>query len=181
MGPSAFSEQGRGRGQRRAALRSPNYLKLVIDGERNLTEAMAARFAKACALGDEEGEYFVDLVSFNQARTATERAEGYAKLTGFRRYRRAHKLELAQDAYHSQWYLPAIRELAARSDWLNLHGETLEDLAAVEVATGRTSAAFSALEEAIALYERKGNVVAASRARQRFEQTGRGGPLRLRQ
>lgn len=64
-------------------------------------------------------------------------------------------------------------ERAARSDWLNLHAETLEDLAAVETATGRASAASSALEEALALYERKGNLAAASRARHRFEQLAR--------
>jgi uncharacterized protein (TIGR02147 family) len=117
-------QKARGRGfsyrvfSKRAALRSPNYLKLVIDGERNLTEPMAARFAEACGLADEDGEYFVDLVGFGQAKNATERAEGYAKLTGFRRYRSTHKLELAQDAYHSHWYLPAIRELATRSDFV---------------------------------------------------------------
>jgi hypothetical protein len=55
-------------------------------------------------------------------------------------------------------------ELAARSDWLNLHAETLEDLAAVETSAGRTSEASSALKEAIALYERKGNRAARERA-----------------
>lgn len=118
-----LAQKRRGRGfsyrafSRRAGLRSPNYLKLVIDGERNLTEGMAERFGRACGLEADDAEYFRDLVLFNQAKTATERAKRYAKLTGFRRYRRAHKLELAQDDYHSKWYLPAIRELAARSDF----------------------------------------------------------------
>lgn len=119
-----YNEQkARGRGfsyrvfARRAALRSPNYMKLVIDGERSLTPEMAARFARACGLDGEAAEYFVDLVGFNQARAGAERNARYAKLTGFRRYRSAHKLELAQDEYHSRWYLPAIRELAARSDF----------------------------------------------------------------
>lgn len=117
-------QKARGRGfsyrafSKRAALRSPNYLKLVIDGARNLTDAMAGRFAAASGLEDEEAEYFVDLVAFDQAKNATERAKGYAKLTGFRRYRKSHQLELAQDEYHSQWYLPAVRELAARSDFV---------------------------------------------------------------
>ena len=38
---------------RKAKLRSPNYLKLVMDGARNLTAEMAARFAQACGLGGE--------------------------------------------------------------------------------------------------------------------------------
>ena len=61
-------------------------------------------------------------------------------------------------------------ELAARSDWLNLHAETLEDLAAVETSAGRTGQASSALEEAIALYERKGNRAARERALRSLEQ-----------
>jgi DNA-binding SARP family transcriptional activator len=61
-------------------------------------------------------------------------------------------------------------ELAARSDWLNLHAETLEDLAAVETSAERTGAASSALKEAIALYERKGNRAARERALRRLEQ-----------
>jgi len=102
---------------RRAKLRSPNYLKLVMDGARNLTREMAARFAEACGLRGEDAAYFADLVAFNQASSGTERNAAYQRLTGFRRYRSLHKLELAHAAYHSTWYLPAVRELAARSDF----------------------------------------------------------------
>jgi len=117
-------QKARGRGfsyrafSRRAGLRSPNYLKLVIDGDRNLSGAeMAMRFATACGLEGEAAGYFVDLVAFNQAAGASERNAAYARLTTFKRYRKAHRLELAQAAYHSTWYLPAIRELAAREDF----------------------------------------------------------------
>jgi uncharacterized protein (TIGR02147 family) len=98
---------------RRAALKSPNYLKLVIDGERNLSRAMAERFGRACGLDEEPLGYFIDLVAFNQAGTQLERNQGYARLTSFRKYRQAHKLDLAHAAYHSAWFIPAIRELAA--------------------------------------------------------------------
>jgi uncharacterized protein (TIGR02147 family) len=96
---------------RAAGLGAPNYLQLVINGRRSLTPAMARRFAETCGLGNEAAEYFVTLVAFNQAQTNEERNEHYQKLRGFRRYRRAQKLELAEAAYHSTWYLPAIREL----------------------------------------------------------------------
>jgi uncharacterized protein (TIGR02147 family) len=102
---------------KRAKLRSPNYLKLVMDGARNLTREMAARFAEACGLRGEDSAYFVDLVMFNQASSANERNQAYQRLTGFRRYRSHHKLELQHAAYHSTWYLPAVRELAARRDF----------------------------------------------------------------
>lgn len=98
---------------RRADVRSPNYLKLVMDGERNLTPAMAGRFAQACGLDDEASAYFVNLVAFNQAGTVRERNAHYQALTAHSDYRKAHRLDLAHAAYHATWYLPAIRELVA--------------------------------------------------------------------
>jgi uncharacterized protein (TIGR02147 family) len=109
---------------RAAGLGAPNYLKLVTEGKRNLTKAMAARFAAACGLQGDAAEYFGRLVEFNQARSAAARNTSYQRLTDFGRYRQAQKLELAQAAYHSKWYLPAIRELCASPhfredpDWL---------------------------------------------------------------
>jgi uncharacterized protein (TIGR02147 family) len=102
---------------KRAGLRSSNYLKLVMDGDRNLTAAVAPRFATACGLKGQAADYFCDLVAFNQAKGADERARGYARLQRFRRYREVHRLDKAQEAYHSQWYIPAIRELCARPDF----------------------------------------------------------------
>lgn len=98
---------------RAAGLGAPNYLKLVIAGERNLTAAMAERFAASCGLSGDAAAYFQHLVEFNQAKTAAERNKSYARLAGFRRYRQVQKLEVAHAAYHSTWYLPAIRELCA--------------------------------------------------------------------
>ncbi len=102
---------------RRVGLRSPNYLKLVIDGDRNLSAEMAVRFAEACGLAGEAVAYFGALVALDQAKTGAERNAAYARLTGFRRHRSAHRLEMAHAAYHSTWYLPAIREMAARADF----------------------------------------------------------------
>lgn len=102
---------------RRAGLKSPNYLKLVMDGDRNLSVSMAERFAEAIGLEGDARAYFTDLVAFNQAKSSTERNEGYARLTRFRAYRSAHALDMAHGAYFSTWYMPAIRELAARDDF----------------------------------------------------------------
>ncbi len=118
---TAKKEAGRGFSyrafSRKAQLKSPNYLKLVIDGDRNLTPQMAERFAKACGLTGDALEYFIDLVAFNQAKTSTERNNHYSRLTSFRGYKKAHALDLAHAAYYSTWYMPAIRELAARPDF----------------------------------------------------------------
>jgi uncharacterized protein (TIGR02147 family) len=106
---------------RTAGLGAPNYLKLVIDGQRNLTPAMADRFARACGLSNEAADYFKHLVAFNQAKSADKRNAAYERLTGFQRYRRGHRIEVAQAAYHSTWYLPAIRELVVSPSFREDH------------------------------------------------------------
>lgn len=117
----AYYEAGKADGQavtlrafsKRAGLRSPNYLKLVMDGSRNLTPPLAARFAEAAGLRADAAEYFCELVAFNQAKTAVERGRAYERLRRFPRYRKVYKLDAAQESYHSSWYLPALRELVA--------------------------------------------------------------------
>lgn len=102
---------------KRAGLRSTNYLKLVMDGERNLTPEMAHQFAAGCGLEKAAIDYFCELVAFNQAESAVERNRCHERLMRYKQYRALHQLDAAQTLYHSTWYLPAIRELAARPDF----------------------------------------------------------------
>lgn len=102
---------------RRAGLRSPNHLKRVIDGERVVTAEMAPRYAKALGLDGDAASYFCDLAAFSRARSDPERNAAYTRLANYKEYRLAQTLELAQAAYHANWYIPAIRELANRADF----------------------------------------------------------------
>lgn len=97
----------------RAGLASPNHLKRVIDGERGLNAAMAERYAAALQLPAEEREAFLELVAFGEASTDAERNAALERLQANRGYRKAQRLQLAHAAYHSTWYLPAIREMVA--------------------------------------------------------------------
>jgi len=51
---------------------------------------------------------------------------------------------------------------------LNWHANALADLGEVYLLSGRSEEAREPLERALALYERKGNIVAAGRARARL-------------
>jgi uncharacterized protein (TIGR02147 family) len=114
---AAFYRQGKAGGlsyrgfARLAGLGAPNYLKLVIDGKRNLSPEMAERFASACRLNEESASYFRLLVAFNQAGDDTERNALHEELSRFARFRSSQRLDLAQKEYHSSWFIPAIREL----------------------------------------------------------------------
>lgn len=102
---------------RRAGLSSSNFLVLVMKGSRNVSTESAERLAGALGLAKREAEYFVELVAFNQAKTPAEKARCYERLGRFKGHREIYKLAAEQEAYHSAWYIPAIRELAAREDF----------------------------------------------------------------
>jgi uncharacterized protein (TIGR02147 family) len=98
---------------RAAGLGAPNYLKLVIDGKRNLSKEMAGRFAAACRLNAESTEYFELLVAFNQADNDAERNVLHERLSRFARFRSAQRIDVAQHEYHASWFIPVVRELVS--------------------------------------------------------------------
>jgi uncharacterized protein (TIGR02147 family) len=56
-----------------ADIKSPNYLKMIIEGKRNLSEDMIAKFARALSLNKARANEFKLLVLFNQATDPSER------------------------------------------------------------------------------------------------------------
>ena len=98
---------------RKAGYTSPNFLKLVVEGKRNLSQDSVERFGKALRLTAPERRFFADLVEFCQAETADDRNKAFDKVAASRRFRKARRLERAFFLYLSHWYFVAIRELAA--------------------------------------------------------------------
>lgn len=56
-----------------ANIKSPNYLKMIIEGQRNLSDDMIGKFAKALGLNKDQTEEFNYLVKLNQAEDTSER------------------------------------------------------------------------------------------------------------
>ena len=100
-----------------AGLRSPNFLKLVIEGERNLGADSVPRFCVALGLEGPEAEFFADLVAFNQAASLADKNRAFERISASRRFRAARRIDGDLFAYLSHWYNPAIRELAGLSDF----------------------------------------------------------------
>jgi uncharacterized protein (TIGR02147 family) len=102
---------------RAAGFASPNFILMVMEGKKNLTEESAARLAEAMGLPEEEAAHFQDLVRFGQAKDVATRGRVLESLDA--RQRRAGPALLGDDdaAYLAHWHLPVIRELAALPDF----------------------------------------------------------------
>ncbi len=103
---------------RRAGYSSPNFLKLVIDGMRNISIDSIDRFASALKLNATETRFFANLVAFNQASNAEEKNEAFERVAASRRFKKARRLDRAFFNYLSCWYYPAIREMIGRTDFV---------------------------------------------------------------
>ena len=102
---------------RLAGLRSPNFLKLVMDGERNLGAETVPKFIHALGLTGEAAAFFADLVTFTQAQSVAEKNRAFERIAASRRWKSARRIDGALFTYLSQWYHPAVRELTAREDF----------------------------------------------------------------
>lgn len=102
---------------RKAGFASPNFLKLVIDGKRNLSGDSIPKFADAFKLKKRERRFFEVLVQFNQASTPAEQHHYYEQLLEFPEYCRATQLAQEQYAFMSQWYYPVVLELLLLPDF----------------------------------------------------------------
>jgi len=67
-----------------ANIKSPNYLKLIIEGKRNLSNEMTLKFAKALKLNREETDEFKLLVQYCQAKDPLERNQKLKRLSEYR-------------------------------------------------------------------------------------------------
>ncbi len=102
---------------RRAGIRSPSLLNEVIKGNRNLTPTVAQGFIRAIGMTHGQATFFEALVQLDQAETAEARNEAWERVSASRRFRQARPLDGSTVRYLSNWYYPAIRELALREDF----------------------------------------------------------------
>ena len=67
-----------------ADIKSPNYLKMIIEAKRNLSLDMVSKFAKACNFNKAQTDEFRMLVIFNQAEDPADRNYALKQLSEFR-------------------------------------------------------------------------------------------------
>jgi len=100
-----------------AGFSSPNYLKMVMDGDRRLGPEGIRKFIKGLGLKSKEREFFENLVRFNQTESDQDKARYFERMQRNKRYKEIKQLESDQYNYFSHWHNAAIRELIEHPDF----------------------------------------------------------------
>jgi uncharacterized protein (TIGR02147 family) len=100
-----------------ADIRSPNYLKLIIEGRRNISDDMITKFARALRLNRLDTEEFRALVRYGQANEPMERNQYLKELSDLRSKRAFAAGEINQQNWEKVpdwigWVLFAMAEQA---------------------------------------------------------------------
>jgi len=130
---------------RAAGFQSPNFLKLVIDGKRNLTTDSLSKFSKGLKLNKEEYQFFGNLVKFNQADKSEKKSHYAKELFKSKAFRRIYPLKSAESDYYSKWYFIPVRELVA-SDYFQDDANWIAKQLQPEITPAQASRALHELE-----------------------------------
>lgn len=95
----------------KSGINSPSFLKEVIEGKRNLSEAAMEKFCAAIGFDQKATRYFQHLVLFNQAKNAALKQEHYAVLRDMHGRVDEKVLSGAYYDLFSNWYTVVMREL----------------------------------------------------------------------
>jgi uncharacterized protein (TIGR02147 family) len=101
-----------------ADIKSPNYLKMIIEGGRNLTEDTAKKFARALGLDKSGSDEFLALVEYNQALDASERNRHLKRLNELRTQKKLKSGEITEDRVNAvpKWISWVLLALADQKD-----------------------------------------------------------------
>ncbi len=103
---------------RKAKLGSPNYLKLVVDGKRRITDRTLYQFARGLGLGRDEEKYFRELVMYQEVSDPDSKELHLRALLKYQEKQRAPvPLKAERMKFLLDWHHAVIRELVATKDF----------------------------------------------------------------
>lgn len=101
----------------RAGIKSYNYLKLIIDGERRLTSKFLSPFSKALKLTAHEHRYFETLVNFSEAQDAVVKMSFFEKLNELKKPLSPYFFDSEKTSLCDFWYYIPLMELTEVRDF----------------------------------------------------------------
>jgi len=103
---------------RKAKLGSPNYLKLVVDGKRRITDRTLYQFARGLGLSRDEEKYFRELVMYQEVSDPDSKELHLRSLLKYQEKQRTPTLLKADKIkFMLDWHHPVIRELVSNKDF----------------------------------------------------------------
>jgi len=138
---------------REAGLGSPSYIKMILDGKRELGTEGARKLSRAFNLKILETDFFRTLVEFNLTDEAREKDRLFQKLLKFKQFKEIHRLQADTYEYFSNWRMITIYE-AVSTDWNQLSESEQANSLSMEV--HELQEAFKRLEK-INLIQKEGN------------------------
>ncbi|SMF52106.1 TIGR02147 family protein [Pseudobacteriovorax antillogorgiicola] len=102
---------------RKCGFSSPNFIKLVIEGQRNLSPDSVEKVVKGLDITGSELEYFRILVKLNQENKNEIKAIYFDQLKKITPYEKRRQLDTESVEYLSHWIYPVLREMAAQADF----------------------------------------------------------------
>lgn len=103
---------------RMAGFNSPNFLKLVMEDQRNLSSESTEKFVKALKLAGKEASHFRQLVLLEQASSLEEKKIYAEQLIKSRNYKKLKPLSEKEFAYYANWYTIPVREMVGLPDFV---------------------------------------------------------------
>jgi len=101
----------------KAGFRSKSFIKLVIDGKKNLTPESITKINKVLCLTDKSFSYFCDIVAFDQAKALQERTLYFEKIATYNHRSTAQTVRTRHYEIYSKWYTNALREIVTTVDF----------------------------------------------------------------
>ncbi|MCB0417076.1 MAG: TIGR02147 family protein, partial [Bdellovibrionales bacterium] len=99
---------------RKARLGSPNYLKLVVDGKRRITDRTLYQFTRGLGLDIDEEKYFRELVMYQEISDPDSKEAHLRQLLKYQEKQKAPvPLKADKIKFILDWHHAAIRELVA--------------------------------------------------------------------
>ncbi|HMQ09741.1 MAG TPA: TIGR02147 family protein [Oligoflexia bacterium] len=95
----------------KAGLNSPNYMKLIMDGRRNLTYKNLRGFCEALEFDEKQAEFFKNLVLFNQAKTEKDIIFYQKQMQAVLDLNQKNLLQKDQYGVYASFYTLVIKEL----------------------------------------------------------------------
>jgi len=102
---------------KKAGVKSPNYLTLVMHGDRNLSQGIATKFVAALGLNKIESRYFHTLVEIQHEKDDSQKIVLEDQLNQIKYSGRRQVLKNCVEEFLGDWIHAAIREMAVLKDF----------------------------------------------------------------